>query len=272
MKKYLILIFLICFKYIHSQELSDVHPLLTDKYYLNVGVYGSSKTAGLNLNTTDSNSIINFNESYNLRDHQVTFFINVNWRLSKKSSISAEYFSIRNNYDKVLTEEVEWDDVVFKEGSNVEIDLQLDMYRIFVGRAITKGLKHELGVGVGIHTLSFNSSLQGEVSLSEDIVEIERKSVSFLAPLPNVGLWCHYTPNPKLGFSARFEWFSISIGDYGGSLWNVSPSISYQLFKNFGLGLSYKYFDLIAKVNNSDWDGKVKVNFRGPLFSISANF
>jgi len=273
MKKILAISFiLIDILLVFSQETEKKHPLLSDKFRFNAGVYSSTKTMKFRVDGEGPNSIIDFDEALDLNNNELTFFFNFNWRFSKNWSLSTEYFSVRNSNKWQLKEDIYWQDVVFKENSNVKIGAGLDMYRIFVGRTIFKRLNHELGVGLGVHALNIGAYIKGDAYINDEDFNFEKKSVSAIAPLPNIGFWYFYSPVPKWGFTARLDWFGISIGDYFGSLWNVGPGVNYQVFKHVGVGLSYRYFKFTAKVDKSGWNGEFNMIFQGPLFSISGNF
>lgn len=75
-----------------------------------------------------------------------------------------------------------------------------------------------------------------------------------------------------MALTARIDWFSITVGDYGGSLWNLAPGVKYQVSKNIGVGLNYRYIKTTFNIDKSDWEGEVNLFFQGPLFTISGNF
>ena len=271
-KVIIILLFILINKSSFSQEIDKRHPLLSDKFMFNAGIYTSTKTMKFRVAGEDKNSIIDFEEALDLDDNESTFFFNFNWRFSKHWSLSTEYFSIKNGNKWQLEEDIKWENVTFKEGSNVRIGAGLDMYRVFVGRTIFKRINHELGAGLGLHALNIGAFIKGDAYINDEDFNFEKKSVSAIAPLPNIGFWYFYSPAPKWAFTARLDWFGISIGDYFGSLWNVGPGVNYQIFKHVGVGLSYRYFKFTAKVDKSDWNGEFNMIFQGPLFSISGNF
>ncbi len=274
---FFIIAFFLVTKFSFAQEIEDLskedtHPILSDKFMFNTGIYFSTKFLKIGVNGQGQNEIIDFNEAFDLNNNEVTFLFNFIWRFSKKWSLSAEYFSIRNGNKWELEEDIYWGDVTFKEGSDVKVGFGLDMYRIFVGRSLLQRQHHDFGVGLGVHDLQISAYITGNAYINDDEYNFEKKSISVNAPLPNIGFWYFYAPNSKWGLSYKLDWFGITVGEYSGSLWNVAPSVNYQVFKHVGLGLSYRYFKFTAKVNKQNWDGRFDMVFHGPLFSISGNF
>lgn len=225
-KTYIFLIFILITNFSFSQEIDDQHPILSDKFIFNAGVYSSAKSIKLRVDGEGPNEIIDFHKALNLNNNESTFFFNFHWRFTKKWSLSAEYFSIRNGEKWELEEDIHWGDVTFKEGSNVRVNFGLDMFRVFIGRSILLRQHHEFGVGLGVHDLIIGASITGDAYINDDEFNFEKKSIKANAPLPNLGFWYFYAPNSKWGLSYKLDWFGITVGEYYGSLWNIAPSVN----------------------------------------------
>ncbi len=255
-----------------SQEEREQHPLLTSKFQIDLGIFIPSKSVSISVDGSSENDKIDFDEAFKLNDSEVTLFVNINWRFSKRWKLSGEYFGIKNANKAVLKEDLEFDNVTFKKGSNIRGGFGINMYRIYVGRSFVKKFNHEFGIGLGIHALNTTAFIAGDVLSSEGDLNFERRSVNALVPLPNLGFWYFYTPNSKWMLTARLDWFGITIGDYSGGLWNIAPGVKYQLFKHISIGADYRYFNVKANVNKKDWTGQFNMIFQGPLFVVHANF
>jgi opacity protein-like surface antigen len=256
----------------------EKHPLLSNNFTFYVGAYGSFKKIKVGANGTADKNLIDFSERFDFNNNEVTLFLNFNWRFARMWSLSSEYFSVKNGISKQLSEQIIWDDYVFDAGINVKVGFNLNMYRVMIGRTITKGQKHELGIGLGVHALDIETYIEGNAYINEENsgnsanVDFERRSVNALAPLPNVGAWYFYAPNTKWMLTTRVDWFGITVGDYSGSMWNLGAGANYQFHKRFGVGLKYRYFDFTSTIDKERWQGKFVLNFHGPLLTINANF
>lgn len=96
-------------------------------------------------------------------------------------------------------------------------------------------------------------------------------------PLPNIALWYYYyyyyyAPTEKWAFTARFDWFGISIDEFSGSLWDFGPRVNYQIIKNLGVAVDYRYFKINADVKKDYWKGEADLSFSGPSLTIIGNF
>lgn len=248
------------------------HPLLTDKFMVTAGLYIPSKTIQIGVDGSSENDIIDFNESFDLNQREETFAGSVVWRFSKKWHLGVEYFNVRTAHRVGLEEDIEWEDIEFKAGFEVEAGFGLNMYRIFFGRTLTSGDKHEWGVGLGAHAMDIRTYIEGEAFAGDLSIGFERRDAEVIAPFPNIGTWYYWSPNDKWVLTARIDWFAITINEYSGSLWNLAPSVRYQIFKNVGIGASYRYFSARLNIDQQQWEGGIKVGFHGPLFMVSANF
>lgn len=276
----LIILFLMSVSQLFSQEnetdtdrdIEEKHHLLSDKFIFNVGLYRTFKQIKLGANGSSKEDIIDFSESFDFNENEFTLFLGFYWRFARMWSVSAGYFSIKNANSVRLDADIEFADVVYNAGVEVKAGFGLRMYRIFIGRTITKGLKHEFGAGLGVHALDIESFIEGEVLVNKFESNFERRSVSAVAPLPNIGVWYFYAPNAKWMFTGKVDWLGLKVGDYSGYLWDIGPSVNYQFHKNIGVGINYRYFITAFRVDKTNWDGRVSLVFHGPLFTVNANF
>lgn len=250
------------------------HALLTDQVILNFGFFFPSKTLRIQADGAGPNEEVEFNKAFGFDNKETTLAFNLLWRFSKsdKWNLGIEYFGVKNNKTRNIEKEIEWRDVTFPVGVEVNSKSALNLFRVFFGRIISKGSKHELGTGLGIHALDIGTSLEGFAFVNEASTSFERRKVKVIAPLPNIGLWYVLAPTEKLVLSARIDWFVAKIKNYTGALWNLAPGIKYQFFDHLGVGLSYRYFSTRLDVDNKFWHGNVFYDFHGPLVTISSNF
>src|SRR5690606_37783291 len=123
-------------------------------------------------------------------------------------------------------------DVTFKEGTGVTGGFGFSLYRAFIGRVITRGNHYEVGGGIGAHTILISPFIEGQAYINDRDFEFERHELSATLPLPNIGIWFIYAPTQKLSLTTKIDWFGIKVDNISGSLWYISPTINYQVFRN----------------------------------------
>lgn len=255
-----------------AQTADDYHPFLSDKFNLDIGLFWPAIDYTLRVDGTNPEDEIDFDKVLRLDDYQTTPSINFRWRFGKKWSFWGQYWDTDTTGGAVLTEDIEWEDVVFKAGTFANTGIDVKVARAFFGREFSVSPKHEFGLGLGFHWMELGTFLEGEVIIDDATTEFQRVNVSADFPMPNIGGWYMYSWSPKWIFQSRLDWLSASIGDYSGSLWDVQAGINYQVFKNFGIGLYYKGYRINLDVDQSDWRGKVTMAQLGPLLTLTATW
>ena len=176
---------------IGEAETVKKNPILTNTFIFNVGAFVPSKTFRLGVDGDTPNNIIDFNKAFDLNNRQTTLELNFIWRFTKnkKWNLSIEYFSVKTSGEKSLDDEIEWGDVTYPVGVDVKAGFELNLYRIFVGRVITSGVRHEFGGGLGIHAMDFSTFIEGQAYAGDIATSFHRESINAMIPVPNIGFW-----------------------------------------------------------------------------------
>ena len=272
----LIVLFLIigC-QFLFAQEIKPKNPILTDKFIINLGIYSPLNEVKISANGTvieNDKGKIDFNEKFNLDDTQTTFSAAFTWRFARNWNVSTDYFKIKRENGVTLKEDITWNDLTFKEGTGIKGGFNFALYRVVFGRVISKGDKHELGAGLGAHTITIKPFIEGQAYINDSEFEFRRSEVSATLPLPNIGIWYIWAPTPKLSLTTKIDWFGIKINDISGLLWDVNPMINYQVFRNVGISAGYKYLHFGVDIDKEKWNGEIDLQFQGPSISVFGNF
>ena len=255
-----------------AQTTDDYHPFLSDKFNLEIGAFWPQINFTARADGSHPEESVDYDEAFNIGDSQVAGAINFRWRFGKKWSFWGQYWGTNQSGKAVLEEDIEWENIVFKEGTFAGAGVELDIVRAFFGREFNLGPEHEFGLGAGLHYLNLGTYIEGEIITSGFSNDFYRASNSAAFPLPNIGAWYMYSWSPRWMVQARVDWLSASIGDYSGSMWDIQGGINYQAFKNIGFGLYVKGFELDVDIDRDNWHGNVDFDQWGPLFTVSATW
>ena len=258
-------------QFLLAQEETAKHPILTNRFQLGAGIYVPDQKVKFSVDGKSPNQAIEFDETFDFNNNRVTPQITFDWRFANKWRLGAEYFNASYATEAVLKNDIIAGDITFNKGSNVGVGYKIDLYRIFVGRVIWSELKHELGAGLGVHILDVNPFIEGNIIVNEGDNKFERVAGTATAPLPNIALWYYFAPNEKWAVTAKVDWFGITINEYSGSLWDLSPGVRYQIIKNMGISLDYRFFKVHADVNKDLWHGAFDLSFSGPSITLFGN-
>ena len=257
---------------LHAQEQADVHPNLTSKFFLDLGIFFPDRETRVGVNGTigGDNPIYEFDRVTGIEKDDETFALDFGWRFGKKWSLQTQYFKSTGTIGGVLTEDLLWRNVVFPAGSNVVVGQDISVIRVFFGYQFDTSPRHEFGLGLGLHQIKFGAFIQGEILVAGNPNAVRTESVGHEQPLPNIGIWYKYSLSPDWVFRSRFDWLDASIDEYDGSLINASLGINYALSERFGIGLNYNIVELDAAINKPIWQGSFLTRLDGAFIYVSA--
>ncbi len=249
-----------------------VHPYLNSKYQVSFGMYFPSKDFTIKVDGIVPGSGIDFQEDAGLSDTDEILSAAFRWNFGQKWSFWAQYFQSEADRTAVLTEDVEWEDVIFREGTNISAGTSFKVARFFFGREFKTGPNYEFGAGLGFHWLEIGAFIEGQAFINDDSTEFYRGDADASFPLPDIGAWYSYAFNERWLFMARADWLSASIGDYSGSLTDVAAGINYSFTDHLSVNLSYYMFRVNVDIDKNDWKGSADLNYDGPYLSVIFSF
>ena len=249
----------------------DVHPLMTSKYWGNIGVYFSAR----DFDASASGSIggvtrgIDFESSTGLGDRPDLFMAELGWQFASDWGLALQHFESERSASKTLTDSIEWQDLVFDVGVRVDAASSVEITRLFFARRFRDNGPHSLRLGAGLHWLEIGASLAGEATLNDQSREFRRSVVKAELPMPNIGAWYRYSPSRRWMFNVRADWLSASVDKYKGGIWNASAGANFSPWEHVGLGLCYQYFQLDGTIKEDNWRGEIQTRFTGPFVYVS---
>ena len=254
-----------------AEAQNDVHPLLTEKFSIDLGAFFPQRTLTMSVDGPINSAAgdIDFEETIGLKKSDDVFSLNFGWRFGEKWMLGTQYFKSSGETGKFLQEDVEWNDITFGQGTGIVAGQEFQLIRTFFAREFKSSDKQEFGLGLGIHWLEIGAWIEGNAIINGAPAGFRRESVSAAAPLPNIGAFYLYSFSPKWVFRARLDWLSAKVGEYDGTLTNAAVGLNYQMFEHAGFGLSYNLFDLDMNVNKDGWHGNVNTRYEGAFVHVS---
>jgi len=255
-----------------ADDEAGFHPYLTDKYFVDLGVFFPERKVELSVDgpISSAQGDIDFETEFGLKKSEDLFALNFGWRFGEKWQFGLQYFESSGQRQKALDEDVEWGEFVFGAGTGVRAGLDFSLIRTVLARRFASADHHDFGIGIGFHWLEIGAFIEGNAILNGVQAGFRRESVTANAPLPNIGAWYLRSLSENWAFSARFDWLSADVGDYDGTLINASAGINYRIFEHVGLGLSYNLFQLDIGVDKNGWRGDVRTSYEGVFVHATA--
>jgi hypothetical protein len=255
-----------------AQESDPHHPFLSDRFQLGFGVFSRNQGFKIGANGLVPEEEIDFDEAIGVDEDDASGAFTFRWNFGEKWSLWSQGWRVNSTGGQVVTEDIDWENVTFGEGTFVRGGVENTVVRVFFGREFSIGPRHEFGLGLGFHWLEIKAFLEGEAQINEQPIGFHQGDVSVGAPMPNIGGWYYFSPSKRWLIEARLDWLDASVGDYSGGIWNSSIGVNFQMFEHLGVGLAYQYFSLDAAVDSDDWNGAVELKYRGPFLSLTTNW
>jgi hypothetical protein len=73
---------------------------------------------------------------------------------------------------------------------------------------------------------------------------------------------------PVPSVSGRFDWFSLSSGDYSGRPTNAAASVSDRFTDRVGVSFGYRLVDHSFEITRPTWRGGIDYRFSGPYVAL----
>ncbi len=251
----------------------EYHPQLSDNFTVSMGAFQSDQSFRIGADV-NAGANIDFGQRLGVDESATLFNTQMLWKFGtqRKWYLGGQYFSSNSRGERTLTEDVQWQDITFREGSSVKSGIRMAISRVFLGRSFYKDERSDFGAGLGLHIFSITASIKGSIILDDGTEKFEDRRVSATAPLPNLGIWYKFSPAKNWLIHTRADWISANIDEYDGTFWNAIIGINYQAFRNVGFDLSYQYFTLDLGVDKPNWRGAADLSYTGPMLSVTGNW
>ncbi len=222
-----------------------------DKFRLNVGGFLPAIDSELTVTSKnlgkgtriDLEDDLGFDEDVNLA--QVSGY----WRFAKRHRLLAGYYSFDRDASKTLTEQIKIGDKLFDVGAFVNSNWEIDFFQVSYAYSFIQTPKWEVSGSLGLYYLDTAITLYGEGSISNEDggwtiagQVSEEESIGLPIPLFGVAAEYHITPKWRAKIGARY--FTISLDEWSGHIFEATAALEFLFHKNFGIGTGYSIFDV----------------------------
>ncbi len=247
---------------------------LEKTWLLQVGAYFPKVNSGLQVNGSSGTigSEVDFETDLGFKRQNTLPAFMLEWRPGDDWVLNAEYYSLRRKSTATLKRDIIVGDTVYPVNGSVEAGFDSNIYRFTIGNRFYQRENLEIGAAIGLHGTDFSVFIAGEGAVNGQSASFRSETRSVFAPLPTIGLFLNARPAEKVQINARFDWLSLSIGDYTGRLINTEVSASYSIHKNIDIGAMYRLVDYRVKVRKDNWNGQVDYEFKGPALFVQVGF
>lgn len=247
---------------------------LDNDWIIQVSAYFPSVDSSLRIDSSDGEigTVVDLEGDLGFSKHSRLPAFLGEWRPGDDWVLTAEYYALNRDSSRSIARELDIGDTTFPVNASVASGFDSDVFRFTVGNRLFQGENYEIGAAIGLHGTDFTLFVEGEGTVNGVPGQFRSESRSVFAPVPTIGAFVNAEPWARVYASARFDWLSLSIGDYSGRVLNSQATVAYRVHRNFDVGLTYRLVNYRLKVNRDNWTGQVDYNFRGPAIFLQAGF
>ena len=169
------------------------------------------------------------------------------WRFKPKHRLYLGYYGFDRDTLHILEEEIEWDDKTYVIGAELYSEWTVNFIYGSYAYSFFQGEKWELSGSLGLYYLNTKLLVKGTARIEDggegEVSDEVEDEASLDLPIPLFGLKAEYYFTPKWRALIGVSYFTISIDEWDGSVFDFSANLEYLFHKNFGIGLGYLYFE-----------------------------
>ena len=242
-----------------NHELNDPFVFALGATYLR-----TSGQAQLNSTTTGLGTLVDLQDTLGLSQEATGPYAAFRWRMSERWRLEASYVWITESGSKAINQDITWGDVVYPINTNLSTKFNFSDFRTSVGYSFYKTSDKELGVGLGLHVLSYQLSLSS--------LNLGTEAGNVLAPLPVLSAYGGFALDEHWAVTARLDWLSLTYQQYQGGITSMAFDVLYQPFQHVGFGIGWRSLYVNFQATSGHFVGKFEQSMQGPQLFLTASF
>ena len=251
---------------------TGIHPAQNSVLLLGGGAFFSNTDYSVKFDSVgDGSTEIDLDDLGVDTDKTVPFGF-LRWRFTDRWRLEGNYFSTDNSGLNQITKDIEWGDAIYNVGASVKISTDTELARVAVGYSFLKNDRAELGAGLGLHYLDWETKLTGNATIDGNPVISHNETASVNGFAPNLAFFGNYAFNERWLLTGRFDWISAEVDNFDGSLYRFGGAIMYQPFKHVGFGAGFDYVDVDVDYEKKGKKTSISGDVYGPLLFVTLNF
>jgi hypothetical protein len=257
-----------------------------DPWRVYVGVFDSSTDSkvGINGDVVPPVPPIDIEEVLAVDDGKLVAWGGVGWHFAQRHSVEFEFFTLgrEGGVSDTFSPPLQIGDT-FIESGQITTSYDTDVYRLTYGFSISRTERSDFQLKAGLHV----ASLTADIGLAGAICDpstspttppgcpvagtgTENEDVS--APLPHLGLSYAYAFAPKWALNVSGVGFAVELDKIDGSIMELTGDVAWQPWRNFGIGLGLRYFNVDVESKGSDLNGAFEFEYFGPAIYVAVTF
>lgn len=206
-------------------------------------------------------------------DDYTSALFGARWRFSERWRLTFNYFGFDNNGEVSRTFfDLDFGDLELNGFATLESSLKTDFYVGQVGYSFFRNERAELGVGLGLHVIDFETELKASAAVNDISTTIGSAKSDVTAPLPDIRVFGTYALTPRWSLDGHLAYFTLDYDRYSGNLVGGGVNLEYRFTDHFGLGVGYNYVNMDLRIDRNEGSDRYDLQYKGPMVFLSAGF
>lgn len=191
---------------------------------------------------------------------------------TRRHRLDVSWTAYHRSGSKIIQQEIPIEPNPIPPGTGIETKFNYDIIQMKYSYSFFQDDRMDLGVGIGLYAMPIETEIRDTSTGQQFVAE------DFVAPLPVFNLRGDFAVSPKLFIKLNLDFFYIEYDKFTGGLTDARLAVEYNIWKHFGIGLSYDTFDASLEAEEGtdypgiDWVGKIELEHSGLLLYAKIYF
>jgi hypothetical protein len=219
---------------------------------------------------------IDFESDLDLPGTTTQGYIEAFWRPARRHQFSLNWQRVRRDSNRVtLDEQIEWGDIVFEVGADIQSTADSDFVSGAYRFALFKNEAFEIGPAVGVGYAWITATLRGEAEIGapggSEPTEIDSTSAEETIT-GDIGGYLYWWPGARWLVRGEFRYFALGLEQADAGITEGRASLTWYAWRNVGFSVQYLHtrFRYDRKRSTTGLDGTYR--YEGFQFLVNAAF
>lgn len=199
---------------------------------------------------------IDAEDALGLDEQTSTFVLALQYRFNRRHSLGLSFTELDRSANRVIDEEVEWGDYVFRAHGEVATELDTRVFKLIYRYDFSDMDRLNAGFLAGLSTFDLGATLSGEARLESDTgdewIEGVVEGASAVAPVPVIGFFLDYAVSPRWVVRFGADVVDLSISEHRGRVLEADFTVEYAVTDLFGIGAGLGGTDIEYRSEEDD--------------------
>ena len=229
------ILFLLAGSQVFGQSYADRQgDSINPRFYVKAGFYYPNLSTTLRIDGRRLGTEIGLEDDLGLSEDLAVFRADAFVRLAKNSELVFTYTKINRDRSLTLKEDIEFQDVIFEQGSGVSFNFDVDYFAATYRHSFFNNLNWKAGVSGGLRGVFINTGFEARLNNA-----FTSSKTDFMAPAILFGFHGSAYLTPRLLARYAIEFFWLEIEGVKINILESNASVTWFFSKNVGIGLAH---------------------------------